>query len=84
MRRAEAPAPTGSSTTGMPIRLAWWPLFTIASSLRGLSIPRFSTSARQAAVISAPSSGTSAMMGLAPAASSTLAQSLMVTLLVMQ
>ena len=41
-------------------------------------------SARQAAVISALSSGSSAMMGLAPAASSTLAQSLMVTLLVMQ
>ena len=79
VRRREAPAPTGSSTTGMPRALAVLPQATMAGMVPRCRVPRFSTSPAAWAVISGASSGSSAIMGEAPQASSRLAQSLAVT-----
>ena len=78
-RKREAPTPTGSSTTGMPRALAVRPQASSAGMVVRCSVPRFSTSPAARAVISGASSGSSAMMGEAPQASSRLAQSLAVT-----
>ena len=78
-RKAEAPAPTGSNTTGTPIALACRPAASMAGTRPACRVPRLRVSPRLREVISAASSGASAMMGEAPAASRMLAQSLAVT-----
>ena len=78
-RKPEAPTPTGSSTMGLSAAEAAFPASSMASFLEVLRVPRFSTTASAMAAICAVSSGASAMMGDAPAASSRLAQSLAVT-----
>ena len=78
-RNAEAPAPTGSKTTGSPNSLARFPANSMAENLSGLGVPKLSTRLSLLPVISAASSGASAMIGDAPMASSTLAQSVAVT-----
>ena len=78
-RRADAPAPTGSSTTGIPFSLAVWPALTIDATVRAFSVPMFSTSALLMEVMSATSPMSSAMMGEPPQASSALATSFTVT-----
>ena len=75
VRKDDAPAPTGSSTTGRPSRFAVCPECSIASARAVLSVPSLRQSAAQRAVISAASCGASAITGDAPQASRMFAQS---------
>ena len=79
VRRAEAPAPTGSNKMGWPSAAAFLPARCIASMLRWLRVPMFRFRPPQRAVMSSTSSGSSDMMGLPPQAKRTLATSLTVT-----
>jgi hypothetical protein len=85
MRRAAsvrirvAPAPTGSSTTGAPVRLAARPARTIASTQAGERVPMFSTTAEANEAISATSPRACAITGEAPTASVMLAVSFITT-----
>ncbi len=83
VRRVDAPAPTGSSTTGMPRSRAAAPARNMLSIHGALRVPMFSTSAETMFTSSAISSRAWAMMGEAPAASSALAVTFMTTKLVM-
>ena len=74
-----APAPTGSSTTGAPCRLAARPASTIASTHSGESVPMLSTSAPATAAISSTSSRAWAITGEAPMARVMLAVSFITT-----
>ncbi len=78
-RSGDAPAPTGSSTTGIPLALAAFPAASMDSTVRVFSVPMLSTTAEARAAMSAASAISSAMMGEAPIASVALAQSLTVT-----
>ena len=79
VRRVEAPAPTGSSTTGWPSSLDRFPAASMAGMVRWFRVPMLMFSPPQMAVISTASSGSSAIMGEPPQASSILAQSFTVT-----
>ena len=79
LRSADAPAPTGSSTTGTPAWLARLPASTIDSTVRALSVPMFKTSAPAMEAMSPASAISSAMMGDAPTANTIFATSLTVT-----
>ena len=79
VRRVEAPAPTGSNTTGWPSSLARFPAANMAGMVRWFSVPMLMFSPPQMAVISSASPASSAIMGEPPQASSMFAQSLTVT-----
>ena len=79
VRRADAPAPTGSSTMGWPSSLARSPAANMPWMERSLSVPMFSVRPPQMDVMSNTSAGSSLMMGLAPMARSAFAQSFTVT-----
>ena len=76
---ADAPAPTGSSTTGTPARLALCPAKIMESTVRAFSVPMFNTSACAMAAISPASAASSAIIGDAPTASTMFATSFTVT-----
>jgi hypothetical protein len=78
-RKDVAPTPTGSRTTGIPFVFAALPASTIEARVRSFAVPIFKTSASQMPTISATSSISSAIIGEAPMAKTTLAQSLTVT-----
>ena len=75
----EAPTPTGSKTTGWWSSLAFFPAISMDSIVRELSVPILILRPVQMEVISATSSWSSAIIGEAPQARTTLAQSLTVT-----
>ena len=75
----DAPAPTGSSTTGIFNSLAFFPDAIIDSIVLSFKVPIFITSAEAIDVISADSFKSSAIIGDAPIARSILAQSFTVT-----
>ena len=79
VRRALAPAPTGSSTTGWPSWLAFFPAANMEGMVLWFRVPMLRFSPPQMEVISSTSWMSSDMMGLPPQASSTLATSLTVT-----
>ena len=79
VRYVVAPAPTGSSTTGMPSAFAARPAASIASTQCGESVPMFSTSAPARATISSTSSRACAITGSAPSASVAFAVSFITT-----
>ena len=79
VRRWDAPAPTGSSTTGRPSRWAVWPARSMEGMVRLFRVPMFRFSPAHREVMSSTSAASSAMMGDAPQASTMLAQSLTVT-----
>ena len=79
VRRALAPAPTGSKSMGCPSSLAFFPAVNIPSMVRSFNVPILIFSPPQIAVISATSLGSSDMIGLAPQANSTFATSFTVT-----
>ena len=79
VRRAEAPAPTGSSRIGCPSSFALLPAANIPSILRSFRVPILIFNPPQIVVISSTSCGSSDMIGLPPQARSTLATSLTVT-----
>ena len=79
VRKADAPAPTGSSTIACPSSLARSPAANMPSMERSLSVPMLSVSPPQMDVMSSTSAGSSLMMGLAPMARSAFAQSFTVT-----
>jgi hypothetical protein len=79
VRYVVAPAPTGSSTTGTPARLAARPARTIDSTQSSESVPMLSTSAEAALAISSTSCSACAITGSAPRASVALAVSFMTT-----
>ena len=83
-RQRLAPIPTGSSTVGCPRAEAARPQARHSRIFSSSGVPVLRTEAADAAVISSASGRAWAMMGLAPAASSRLAQSLAVTRLEMQ
>ncbi|MNN46454.1 hypothetical protein D3C81_1608360 [compost metagenome] len=83
VRKAVAPAPTGSSTTGTPCRLADLPASSMDSMTYSFSVPIFRTTAADICATSAASSWESAMNGEAPSASSPLAEKLATTMFVM-
>jgi len=76
---AVAPAPTGSSTTGIWRAFAEPPASSIASTQCSDSVPMFSTSAEARPVISSTSSPACAITGSAPSASVAFAVSFMTT-----
>ena len=75
----DAPAPTGSKTTGTPSSLAFFPAATIDSTVLALRVPMFITRAFEIEVISAASAISSAMIGEAPMARMQFATSFTVT-----
>ena len=79
VRSREAPAPTGSSTTGCPRAAARLPAFSMAGMVRWFNVPMLMLVPAQRVLISSASSTSSAIMGDAPQASRMLAQSLTVT-----
>ena len=79
VRYAVAPAPTGSSTTGMPRSFAALPASSIASTQCSESVPMLSTSAPARPTISATSSCACAITGSAPSARIAFAVSFMTT-----
>ena len=79
LRRSEAPAPTGSSTTGIFRALARLPAASMEATVRALSVPMLMTSAELRLTICSTSAASSAIMGEPPAARIMLAQSLTVT-----
>ena len=81
-RSVLAPAATGSSTTGRPLRFAILAARSMASCAR--TAPMLITSACACEVISSTSRSSCAIMAVPPAARMIFAQSLMVTLLVME
>ncbi len=83
LRRVVAPAPTGSSTTGTPARLAALPARTIESTRSGHSVPMFRTTAPAIEANSSTSPGACAMTGSAPSARIALAVSFITTKFVM-
>ena len=82
LRNSEAPAPTGSSTTGIPISFALLPAISMAASFFSLGIPMFIISASHRDTISATSLGESAHIAAPPDASTKFTVSFMVTLFV--
>ena len=76
--------PTGSSTPGFPSRCDSTPQIMQALNFSAEGVPVLRTVAALRAVISAISSGACAIMGLAPTARPTLAQSLAETMLLTQ
>ena len=74
VRALVAPAPTGSSTIGIPLRDAAAPAILIPSSQASSKVPIFSTRAPAMDVISSTSRGQCAMTGEAPMARSALAE----------
>ena len=82
LRNSDAPAPTGSSTTGIPISFALLPAISMAVSFFSLGVPIFIISASQSDTTSATSLGESAHMAAPPAASTKFTVSFMVTLFV--
>jgi len=79
VRYVVAPAPTGSSTTGMPRAFATRPAMSIASTQCGESVPMLRTSAPAIAAISSTSSRACAITGSAPSASVAFAVSFITT-----
>ncbi len=79
VRYAVAPAPTGSSTTGMLRSFAAFPASSIASIQGSESVPMLSTSAPASPTISATSSWACAITGSAPSARIAFAVSFMTT-----
>ena len=79
VRRALAPAPTGSSTTGWPSSLAFFPAVNMEGMVFWFRVPMLMFRPPQMEVMSSTSWMSSDMMGLPPQASSTLATSLTVT-----
>ena len=79
VRRWEAPAPTGSSTTGRPSRLAVCPASSMEGMVRLFNVPMLRFSPAHSEMMSSTSAASSAMMGDAPQARTMLAQSLTVT-----
>ena len=79
VRRADAPAPTGSSSTTWPRAFAFAPARNMPSMLRWFSVPMLMFRPPQIDVMSSTSSGSSDMIGLPPQASRMLATSLTVT-----
>ena len=79
VRRLDAPAPTGSRTTGCPSSFALLPAMCIDSIVRLFSVPILILRPEHTLVISATSALSSAMIGDAPHASAIFAQSLTVT-----
>ena len=79
VRRAEAPAPTGSSRTTCPTSLALRPARYMPSILDLFSVPMLIFRPPQILVISSTSSGSSDIIGLPPQASRIFATSLTVT-----
>ena len=79
VRRAEAPAPTGSSSSTWCSCAAFFPARSIPWMLRWFRVPMLMFSPPQMEVMSSTSSGSSDMMGLPPQASRMLATSLTVT-----
>ena len=79
VRSWEAPAPTGSSTTGCPSRLAFFPASSMLVMVRLFRVPMLMFRPPQLVVMSSTSAASSAMMGEAPQASTMLAQSFTVT-----
>ncbi len=82
VRRPVAPAPAGSSTSGLPRVFACFPALSIAATRAGLRVPILSVTAPASAAISSTSSAASAMAGDAPLARRTLATKLAATKLV--
>ena len=80
VRDGAQPAPTGSSTTGMPRRRAVSCAPRADSRSIGKNVPRLIVSAEAFSVNSTAPTGSSAMTGEAPAASRRLAQPLAVTM----
>ena len=79
MRYSVAPAPTGSSTTGIPRAVAAAPASSIASTQWPDSVPMLITSDDAMPVISSTSSPACAITGSAPSASVAFAVSFMTT-----
>ena len=79
VRSRDAPAPTGSRTTGCPSSFALLPAMSIDSTVRLLSVPMFIFRPPHIDVISAASSLSSAIIGDAPQAMTMFAQSFTVT-----
>ena len=79
VRYCVAPAPTGSSTTGIPRSLAAAPAISIASIQSSESVPMLSTSAPARPAISRTSSFACAITGSAPSARIAFAVSFMTT-----
>ena len=78
VRSLDAPAPTGSSTTGRPSAFAFFPARNMPSTM-AFSVPMLIFKALLIAVISSTSDASSAIVGDAPQASRIFAQSLAVT-----
>jgi len=83
LRYGVAPAPTGSSTRGMPRAAAARSARSMDWTQYGSSVPMLTTRAWAIAAMSSTSSWACAITGAAPAASSTLALKLITTRLVM-
>lgn len=79
VRRRDAPAPTGSSTTGWPSWFAFLPASSMLVMVRLFRVPMLMFRPPQMVVMSSTSAASSAMMGEAPQASTMLAQSFTVT-----
>ena len=75
----EAPAPTGSRTTGSPSPLAFFPAASIDGMVRLLSVPMLILRPLHKAVISSTSAISSDIIGEPPQASRIFAQSFTVT-----
>ena len=82
VRSVVAPAPTGSSTIGIPHSLARFPAQIIAAIWSRVSVPILRTRAPAILTISATSSAAFVMTGAAPMQRVIFAQSLIVTSLV--
>ena len=79
VRRREAPAPTGSSTTGLPLARMSFPASSMLSSHGASSVPILRTRAESMSVRSSSSSGAWAMSGEAWAARRALAVTFITT-----
>ena len=83
VRKAVAPAPTGSSTQGMPVATAFRAASDMLATQEWSSVPILTTRAADMAVNSSTSSGACTMAGEAPSARSTFAVQFMTTKFVM-